>query len=121
MKQAKNKIINNYTQIISEMEKLNMSKEQQIEYLKSRLISSDYENRRKLLIERLLLCGLFFLFIGFFLIFIKLYFIGLVLMLMTCIFLSYKLITLSHQNNKIKLKENTELEKLNLLLDTKLK
>lgn len=103
MKQLKNEALNHYTKIVEEMDRLNMTKKEQIEYLKSQLLYCDYKWKRKNKIERLLFSGVLFILIGFYLISIKVYLVGFLCMLFSGIYISYKIITLAEQN-----KENTK-------------
>lgn len=118
MKQMKQEALNHYTKIIEEMDKLNMTKEEQIEYLKSRLLYLEYKSMRKNRIERLLFLGFFFVLIGFYLISIKLYLLGFLCMLLPGIYISYKIITFAEENSE-NMKES-ERKKLVSLLNSNL-
>ncbi len=118
MKQMKQEALNHYTKIIEEMDKLNMTKEEQIEYLKSRLLYLEYKSMRKNKIEKLLFLGFFFVLIGFYLISIKLYLLGFLCMLLPGIYISYKIITFAEENSENK--KESERKKLVSLLNSNL-
>ncbi len=103
MKRLKQETLNDYNELTMEMKKLNMSKEEQIEYLKLRLLYCEYKSKRKIKIERLLFLGLFFVLIGFYLITIRLYLLGILSMSLSGIYISYKIITIAEE-----IKENSK-------------
>lgn len=116
MKQLKQETMIHYNKIVGKLEQLNMTKEEQIEYLKSQLLYCEYKLRRKNKIERLFFLGVFFILIGFYLISIKIYFVGFLCMLLPGVYISYKIISLAEKNNEAA-KEN-ERRKLMALLSS---
>ncbi len=116
MRRLEHETLSHYTKIVEKMEQLNMTQDEQIEYLKSQLLYCEYKLRRKNTIERLLFLGVFFILISLYLISIKIYLIGFLCMLLPGIYISYKIISLAEQNNE-SIKEN-ERKKLMTLLSS---
>lgn len=118
MKRLEKEALNHYAQIIEKMNQMDMSKDQQIEYLKARLLRSEYQMRRKRFIERLLFAGFFFALLSFYFISMRLYLLGFLLLFVSSVYISYKIITIAEEN--IEKKKENKRKKLVSLLDSNL-
>lgn len=118
MRQLKKEALKHYTSVIKEMDNLNISKNQQIEYLKLRLLNQEYQMRKKMRIERLLFSCVIAALFGFYFIFLKLYLLGILFMIIPSIYVSYSIITLAEENREER--KESERKKLISLLDSNL-
>lgn len=115
----KNEIV--YNNVIDTMDKLKMSKDDQIEYLKMKITSleSDYQNKIVILIT--LVISFLLLCIGMYLLTLDNYILGSLFVLLAFFITVYKLIKTNTVDAKIKNKKYMELESIRNSLNTLLK
>ena len=83
-----------YNNVVNSMENMSMSKDEQIEYLKSRISKLEFSQRRRFNFLILGLASFFLLLIGITFIVLNLYFVGSIFIFSTCFvscFITYKL------------------------------
>lgn len=115
----KNEII--YNNLIENMDCMEVSKDEQIEYLKLKLSNLEADFHNKLMVALLLFLALISLGLGLYLMYIKLYLLGLIFVLASFIGLAYKLVKTAKQNNVIRNRKYDEIERIRSLLGMKLK
>ena len=116
----KSEIINN--NIVESMESMRMTKGDQIEYLKNKVIALETEMHLKLILSCTILAG--FLGIGFGLYFVAVnsYLFGVVLTFVSTLFMLYRILLLLQNQSTINKSESYEkLESIRETLDRKLK
>lgn len=115
----KNEIV--YNNIVDTMNKLKMTKEEQIDYLKTKIttLEQEYQNRMVILIT--LVISFVILCIGMYLLAIDNYALGIIFIILAFAVVVYKLIRTNVFNQKIKNKKYIELESLRNNLNSILK
>lgn len=110
-----------YNNIVSNMDNMNISKDEQIEYLKNRV--SELENDQKLKFDFAILglSSLLLLVIGITFLILNFYFIGSFIVLLSFGYVGYKTYKLSNCNSKINLDKFEEIEVIRKMIDSKLK
>lgn len=110
-----------YNNIVNTMDKLKMTKEDQIEYLKTKIttLEQDYQNKVVILIT--LAISFAILCLGMYLLAIDNYLLGILFVIFAFIVVVYKLIRTNVFNQKIKNKKYIELESLRNNLNSILK
>lgn len=119
--QEKNKSEIIYNNLIDNMEAMEISKEDQIEYLKLKISNLEADTHNKFIVGLLLIIALFSLGLGLYLMYIELYFLGLTFVLASFLGLACKLIATAKKNTVIRNNKYDEIEKIRSLLGTKLK
>ncbi len=115
----KNEII--YNNIIEAMETLNMSKEDQIEYLKNKVSSMEHQYQNNILILITLVISLTLICLGLYLVATDEYLLGVILTFIGFSLSTVKLLTTIRKNNSFRNKKYIELESLRDSLSSILK
>lgn len=115
----KNEIV--YKNIIDAMNKQKMSKDEQIEYLKTKLTSLENEYQSNVVILITLAIAVVILVVGLYLLITDEYVLGIVFVLLAFFISIYKLITSSQKDKRFKNKKYMELETLRKNINSILK
>ncbi len=115
----KNEIV--YKNIIDAMNKQKMSKDEQIEYLKTKLTSLENEYQSNVVILITLAIAVVILAVGLYLLITDEYVLGIVFVLLAFFISIYKLITSSQKDKRFKNKKYMELETLRKNINSILK
>ena len=115
----KNEIV--YNNVVDVMDKLKMSKDEQVEYLKNKIttLETDYQNNMTILLTIIL--SLAFLAVGIYLLITNDYILGIVFILIGFALTVYKLIVSLIRDRKIRNKKFMELESIRNSLNSILK
>lgn len=115
----KNEIV--YNNIIDAMSKLKMTKEEQIDYLKTKVVTLEQEYQNKISIIITLVIVFIILCVGMYLLAIDSYALGVIVIIFSFVVAVYKLIRTNIVDRKIKNKKYMELESLRNNLNSLLK
>ncbi len=115
----KNEIV--YNNIVDQMDKLKMTKQEQIDYLKTKIttLENEYHNNMTILIT--LVFAFVILCIGIYLLVTNDYVLGIIFILVSFIWMVYKLIKTLDRDRKIRNKKFVELESIRNSLNAILK
>ena len=110
-----------YNNVVNSMENMSMSKDEQIEYLKSRISELEKSQRRRFNFLILGLVSFFLLLIGITFIILNLYFVGSIFIFSTCFvscFITYKM---SNSSEKIDFSKFERVEKIRKFINSRIK
>lgn len=110
-----------YNNIVGAMNNLNMSKDEQIEYLKTKVSNIENEYHSNIIILITIVVALILLSIGLYLIATDLYFLGIIIALVGFTTVTIKLLLIVRKNNIIRNKKFVEIESLRNSLSALLK
>ena len=115
----KNEIV--YNNVVDAMDKLNISKNDQIEYLKTKITTLETEYQNNVIILVTVLLSLALIFVGIYLLITNDYILGIVFVMIGFILTVYKLIRSLIKDRKIRNKKYMELESIRNSLNSILK
>jgi hypothetical protein len=110
-----------YDNIVSNMESMKLNKDEQIEYLKTRVSILEQENKRKIDLVILCLSCLFSLVIGIALLILNFYTLGSFVVVGSCSYGVVKTYMLASKDNKFSLDKYEEVEAIRKIISSKLK
>lgn len=115
----KNEIV--YNNVVDTMDKLKMTKEEQIDYLKTKIttLETDYQNKISILLT--LVISFVILCVGMYLLAMDSYVLGVIFAILAFVVIVYKMVRANVFNQKIKNKKYIELESLRNNLNSILK
>ena len=110
-----------YDNIVSNMESMKLSKDEQIEYLKTRVSILEQENKKKYDFIIMGLICLFSLVIGIALLILNFYTLGTFTVVGSCLYGIFKTYMLASKENKFYLDKYEEVEAIRKIISSKLK
>ena len=110
-----------YDNIVSNMDSMKLSKDEQIEYLKTRVSILEQENKKKYDFAILVLICLFSLIIGIALLILNFYTLGTLIVVVSCSYGIFKTYVLASKENKFSLDKYEEVEAIRKIISSKLK
>ncbi len=110
-----------YENVVSNMEEMSLNKNDQIEYLKTRISNLEKEQKLKYDLIILGLSALFALIIGVTFMILNFYVIGIFIIFTTCFVSCYHTFKLSSTQRKISLDKFEEIEEIRKIISSKLK
>lgn len=111
-----------YNNLINNMESTDLSKDKQIEYLKSRINYLETNIKNKFILGIILVLNLVILALGIFFMYLDVYFLGILLSILSFILVIVLLLKFKNKNINYELNDDfTEIDTLRKLLNTKLK
>lgn len=110
-----------YDNIVTNMESMKLNKDEQIEYLKTRISILEQENKKKYDFIILGLICLFSLIIGIALLILNFYTLGSFVIFFSCIYGIIKTYMLASKENKFSLDKYEEVEAIRKIISSKLK
>ena len=110
-----------YDNIVTNMESMKLSKDEQIEYLKTRVSILEQENKKKYDFIVLGLICLFSLVIGIALLILNFYTLGSFVVVGTCFYGVFKTYMLASKENRFSLDKYEEVEAIRKIISSKLK
>ena len=110
-----------YDNIVFNMESMKLSKDEQIEYLKTRVSILEQENKKKYDFAILVLICLFSLIIGIALLILNFYTLGSLVVLGAAAYGIFKTYMLARKENKFSLDKYEEVEAIRKIISSKLK
>ncbi len=110
-----------YDNIVTNMESMKLSKDEQIEYLKTRVSILEQENKKKYDFIVLGLICLFSLVIGIALLILNFYTLGSFVVVGTCFYGMFKTYMLASKENRFSLDKYEEVEAIRKIISSKLK
>ncbi len=110
-----------YDNIVSNMDSMKLSKDEQIEYLKTRVSILEQENKKKYDFAILVLICLFSLIIGIALLILNFYTLGTLIVVVSCGYGIFKTYVLASKENKFSLDKYEEVEAIRKIISSKLK
>ena len=116
---SKSEII--YDNVVSNMEEMSLNKNDQIEYLKTRISNLEKEQKQRYDFIVLGLSALFALIIGVTFLILNFYVVGIFIVFSTCFISCYHTFKLSSGNKKISLEKFEEIDDIRKYISSKLK
>lgn len=110
-----------YDNVVSNMEEMSLNKNDQIEYLKTRISNLEKEQKLKYDLIVLGLSSLFALIIGVTFMILNFYVIGIFIIFTTCFVSCYHTFKLSSNQKKISLEKFEEIDEIRKYISSKLK
>ena len=110
-----------YDNVVSNMENMKLNKDEQIEYLKTRVSVLEQENKKKYDFIILGLICLFSLVIGIALLVLNFYTLGSFVVIGSCAYGIFKTYMLASKENKLSLDKYEEVEAIRKIISSKLK
>ena len=110
-----------YNNVVGAMDNLKMSKDEQIEYLKTKVSTIESEYHSNLILLLLILLSIVLVSVGLYLVAIDLYILGTIITLVGFIIIAIKLLLTVRKNNIIRNKKYIEIESLRNNLSSVLK
>lgn len=110
-----------YDNVVSNMESMKLDKDEQIEYLKTRVSVLEQENKKKYDFIVLSLICLFSLIIGIALLVLNFYTLGSFVVIGSCAYGIFKTYVLASKENKLSIDKYEEVETIRKIISSKLK
>lgn len=110
-----------YDNVVSNMESMKLDKDEQIEYLKTRVSVLEQENKKKYDFIVLSLICLFSLIIGIALLVLNFYTLGSFVVIGSCAYGIFKTYLLASKENKLSIDKYEEVEAIRKIISSKLK
>ena len=110
-----------YDNVVSNMESMKLDKDEQIEYLKTRVSVLEQENKKKYDFIVLSLICLFSLIIGIALLVLNFYTLGSFVVIGSCAYGIFKTYMLASKENKLSIDKYEEVEAIRKIISSKLK
>ena len=110
-----------YDNVVSNMEEMSLNKNDQIEYLKTRISNLEKEQKQRYDFIVLGLSALFALIIGVTFLILNFYVVGIFIVFSTCFISCYHTFKLSSGNKKISLEKFEEIDEIRKYISSKLK